>query len=132
MFERKREKISKKKFSSSIGNEAILIFKSPNIQVNFHINLTEIGSTAESESVESRYMYPYSNNYNNNRLQTMSFQNKLALLRKRQQQQQQLLRNQMLLNKKYANFATSANGGGDNSDMDFNPNPMDYYDTYII
>ena len=99
--------------------------------INFHINLTEMGSTAESGSIESRYMYPYSNNYNNNRLQTMSFQNKLALLRKRQQQQQQqqLLRNKMLLNKKYANFATSANGG-DNSDMDFNP--TDYYDTYIF
>ena len=57
--------------------------------------LTELGSAESrtigaSESAESRYMFP---NTNNNQLQQLQFQNRMALLKQRQQR----LRNQVVM-----------------------------------
>ena len=105
-------------------------------------DLTELGSAESrtigaSESAESRYMFPNTNNVN--QLQQLQFQNRMALL-KRQQRLRNQQQQQLLLNKKYstssslANFPSSANNNinfnsfnEDNSELDFNP--TDYYDS---
>ena len=100
--------------------------------------LTELGSAESrtigaSESAESRYMFPNTNNVN--QLQQLQFQNRMALLKRQQRLRNQ--QQQLLMNKKYsssANFPSSANNNinfnsfnEDNSELDFNP--TDYYDS---